>query len=79
MQIMASTLLGEAIKKRRKLLKLTQRDLADLSDCAERLVHEVENGKTTLRVDRLLALLRVLGLQLTLGEGKGGLVVSDGE
>ena len=74
---MGTRTLGAAIRERRKLLRLTQRDLADLSDCAERLVHEVETGKTTLRLDRLLAMLRVLGLQLTLGDGKGGLVVPD--
>lgn len=71
--------LGKAIRERRKLLKMTQRDLADLSDCAERLVHEVENGKETLRMDRLLAILRVLGLQLILVDGKGGLVIPDAQ
>ncbi len=76
---MAAETLGKAIRRRRKLLKLTQRDLADLANCAERLVHEVENGKMTLRMDRLLAILMVLGLQLTLGEGRGGLMIPDGD
>ena len=67
--------LGGAIKRRRKLLNLTQRDLADLAGCAERLVHEVESGKRTVRMDRLLALLAALGLQLRLEEGRHGLVV----
>ena len=79
MQIMDPSVFGRAIRDRRKVLGLTQRDLAELADCAERLIHEVENGKPTVRLDRVLAILRVLGLQLTLGQGKGGLVVPDGD
>ena len=79
MQIVVPSTFGRVLRDRRKALGLTQRDLAELADCAERLVHEVENGKSTVRMDRLLAILRVLGLQLTLGKGKDVLVVPNGE
>lgn len=67
--------IGLAIKARRRRLGLTQRDVSEIAGCGERLVHEVESGKETVRLDRLLAILKVLGMQLTLTEGSHGLVL----
>ena len=55
--------LADRVRSRRKSLGLRQVDLADLAGCSERLVHMVENGKTTLRLDKLLDILDVLGLE----------------
>lgn len=68
------SLLSETVRIRRKALGLRQAELADLAGCSERFVHTVENGKASLRLDKLLDVLRVLGLDLAvvLGQGGGG-------
>lgn len=65
-------LLADQVRGRRKALGLRQADLADLAGCSERFVHTLENGKTTIRLDKLLDVLEVLGLELTLRLGRGG-------
>ena len=68
------SLLSETVRSRRKALGLRQAELADLAGCSERFVHTVENGKPSLRLDKLLDVLGVLGLELVvvLGQGGGG-------
>lgn len=66
---------GRAIVKRRRLLSLTQRDLAALADCSEPFLVQLEAGKPTVRLDKVLDVLRALGLELWLTAGKKGLVV----
>jgi len=51
------------LRTRRKELNLTQRELADLAGVSPRFIHELENGKATLRLDRLLAVADALGLE----------------
>lgn len=63
--------LGEAVRGRRAELNLTQVEVADLAGCSQRFVHTVEQGKPTLRLDKLLDLLEVLGLGLSVGPGRG--------
>lgn len=70
--------LGQAMKARRHALGLNQRELALLAGVGERLVHEVEHGKSSVRLDKLVSVLRVLGLQLELGSGGAGVQVDDG-
>ena len=64
--------LGERVRQRRKALGLRQADLADLAGCSNRFVHTVENGKTTLRLDKVLDVLDVLGLELLVVRRQGG-------
>lgn len=56
--------LGDTVRRRRKELSLRQADLAALAGCSERFVHTVENGKPSLRLDKLMDVLEVLGLEL---------------
>lgn len=70
--------LGRAIRARRKSLKLTQIDLSKLAGCGPDFVYDVEAGKTSLRLDKLLDVLTVLGLELVLDQGKTGLRVAAG-
>lgn len=56
--------LAELIRHRRKALKLTQQDLADLAECSPRFVRALEAAKPTVRLDMLIAVLDVLGLEL---------------
>ena len=61
--------LGGAARARRKQLGLTQVEAAELAGVATRTVHAVEAGKTTVRLDALLAVLGALGLQLRVERG----------
>lgn len=67
--------LGAGIKKQRKALGLSQQQLAKFAGCAKLFVLSVENGKATIRMDKLLAVLNVLGLQIKLQSGKAPVVV----
>lgn len=67
-------LLGLAIRRRRRALRLTQDELADLAGCARRTVSSIETGKATVRLDVVLSLLQVLGLRLRVEVGHGGIV-----
>lgn len=62
--------LAAALRARRKSLRLTQIELSRLSGTGPDFVYDVERGKPTLRLDKLLQLLEVLGLELVLDEGK---------
>ncbi len=55
---------ADQIRERRKALRLTQQDLADLAGCSVRFVREVESGKLTVRLDKVAAVLAALGLDL---------------
>jgi HTH-type transcriptional regulator / antitoxin HipB len=61
--------LGQALRDRRRVLQLTQEDVADLAEVSVRFLHEVERGKPGIRLDKLVAVLRALGLHLELAPG----------
>lgn len=61
---MNSTQIPETIRQRRQALGLTQPELADLAEVSERLIRDLERGRLTVRIDKLLALLEVLGLEI---------------
>jgi HTH-type transcriptional regulator / antitoxin HipB len=63
--------LGAHVRSRREGLGLRQAELADLAGCSTRFVHEVEAGKETARLDKVLDVLEVLGLDLALVPGAG--------
>lgn len=66
---------GTAARVRRRRLGLTQAETAELAGVAVRTVHAVEAGKSTVRLDALLAVLGALGLQLRLERGNADDVV----
>jgi HTH-type transcriptional regulator/antitoxin HipB len=68
---------GMAIRTRRRALGLQQADVADLADCSVRFVHTAEAGKPTLRLDKLLDVLDVLGLRLRLETGRPELAIEE--
>ena len=57
--------LAQQVRERRKSLRLTQDELADLAGCSGRFVRSLEGGKA-VRTDKLLDVLNVLGLELVL-------------
>ncbi|HEY9355801.1 MAG TPA: helix-turn-helix transcriptional regulator [Arthrobacter sp.] len=61
-----SDLLAAEVRTRRSDLGLTQQDLADMAGVSERFVRFVEQGKPSVQLDSLTALLETLGLELQL-------------
>jgi HTH-type transcriptional regulator / antitoxin HipB len=56
--------LASSVRARRKALSLTQTELADLAGTSVRFVHTLENAKGTVRLDKVLDVVSVLGLDL---------------
>ena len=67
--------LGGAIRSRRRELSLTQEQLASFAGCGLAFLYEVERGKRSVRLDKVLDVLDVLGLELRVEEGRGGIEV----
>jgi len=63
---MLAKTLGEAIKKRRKELNITQPHLAELAKVSTNTLYKVERGQGNPSLDVLNKLTEVLGLELTL-------------
>lgn len=58
--------LAAEVRSRRASLGLTQHDLADMAGVSERFVRFVEQGKPSIQLDSLNAVLETLGLELQL-------------
>lgn len=58
--------IGEQIKERRKLLGLTQPDLAELADVSVNTLYKLERGQNNPTLDILERILKVLGLEIHL-------------
>ena len=73
-----SQALARAVRTQRKALGLTQQEVSELAGCGPVFIYDLESGrKPTLRLDKLLDVLAVLGLQLTLEPGKQCLRVGE--
>ncbi len=64
--------LTEFIKQRRGVLKLTQRDLAERAGVGLRFVRELEQGKETLRLDKVNQVLALFGHKMAPTEHRPG-------
>lgn len=60
------------VKEMRKKFNLTQVDLADKSGVGLRFVRELEQGKQTLRMDKINQVLSLFGRQVGVVEAGGG-------
>ncbi|CAB0520503.1 transcriptional regulator [Corynebacterium diphtheriae] len=56
--------LGEQAREQRRAMRLTQADVAALSMVSERFIREFEQGKRSVRLDKVEAVLAVLGLDV---------------
>lgn len=52
------------IKIKRKQLKITQTELADKAGVGLRFIREMEQGKTSLRMDKVNQVLQLFGMEL---------------
>ena len=59
--------IGKTVRERRKFLKITQEDLADISGISERTLRDIEKGSANPELESLMKLCKVLGLELTIG------------
>lgn len=71
--------LAAAVRRRRGELGLRQAEVADLAGCSERFLHTLEHGKTSLRLDKVLDVLEVLGLGLAVVPGRGWIEAAGGD
>jgi y4mF family transcriptional regulator len=56
--------LPEFLKEKRKQARLTQPELAEKAGVGLRFIRELEQGKTTLRMDKVNQVLKLFGHEL---------------
>ena len=67
MEIMDFTLeIAKTIKNNRKIAGLSRIALADLAGVGKTAVYDIENGKKTVRLNTILAILDVLNIKLAI-------------
>jgi y4mF family transcriptional regulator len=59
-----TSLLSNFLKEKRRIAKLTQPDLASKAGVGLRFIRDLEQGKTTLRMDKVNQVLRLFGYEL---------------
>lgn len=62
--IRSSVELGAVIRDQRKRLALKQLDLAGLGNTGNRFIVDLENGKPTVQLQKVLDLMGLLGLEV---------------
>ena len=60
--------LGLLVRNKRKQDKLTQLELAELTGVGVRFLSELENGKPTVQMDKVLLVMMGLGLKMGVGQ-----------
>lgn len=68
MQISSIKDIAKLVKETRKKQKLTQVQLAQLSNVGTRFLSDLENGKPTCEVEKTLKVLSNLGIRLMVQE-----------
>ena len=68
--------LSKAVRNRRNELKLTQKELANYAGCGVVFIYDLELGKPSIRLDKLVEVLSILGLELRLQLGRAGLEIA---
>ncbi len=58
--------IGDLVKNTRKAMKLTQKDLALTSGTGLRFIIELEQGKITCQLGKVLTVLQTLGINMEL-------------
>ena len=71
MNVENSNAFGQSIRRRRRELGVTQKDLALASGTGLRFIVDLEKGKETCQLGKSLAVVRALGLHCHLKELDG--------
>jgi HTH-type transcriptional regulator / antitoxin HipB len=69
--IRSSNELGALVRTQRKRLALTQLDVAGVGNTGNRFVVELESGKPTLQLQKVLDVMDLLGLELVVRAKSG--------
>mgnify|MGYP003941066071 CR=1 FL=1 len=64
MKLKTSQDIGELVKRARKSHKVTQKELAAASGTGIRFVRDLERGKPTCELEKVLVVLAMLGIHL---------------
>lgn len=64
--IMNKKVIGKIIRDRRKFLKITQKDFAEIVGLSLRNFVDIENGKANPTLDALQKITDALGLEITI-------------
>ena len=64
MKITDSKSLGQSIKNRRKELKYTQAYLSEFTGLSISFISNVERGKPTAEIEKILMLVNILGMDI---------------
>jgi y4mF family transcriptional regulator len=72
-QITDAKSLGDVVKRLRKSQRLTQEQLAVACGLGRRFIVELERGKETSRIGKVLQVLTALGVSLHAADRKGEL------
>lgn len=67
-------ILGQAIEAERKRRQLTQSQLALLSNTSINFISQIERGKKTAQIGKVIDVLQILGIQLVIQRGSAGVV-----
>ncbi len=70
MEVINAMALGKAIRRQRKLMRLTQQDAAGLCGVGERFLSELERGKESASLGKALQVIKRLGLRVILTDQK---------
>ena len=62
--------LSQVVRQERRALKLTQKELGDFAGTGINFISQLEQGKISVRLDKVLSVLQVLGLELEIQRGK---------
>ncbi len=62
--------LSQVVRQERRALKLTQKELGDFAGTGINFISQLEQGKISVRLDKLLSVLQVLGLELEIKRGR---------
>ena len=71
--VRSSADLGSLVREQRKRLALKQLDVAGLGNTGNRFIVDLENGKPTLQLQKVLDVIDLLGLELVVRAKSGGL------
>jgi transcriptional regulator with XRE-family HTH domain len=63
-------MIGEAIKERRGVLNITQRELAEIAGVGVNTLTKIERGEANPSLRVLKSILDALGLEITIGVGQ---------
>lgn len=64
MEINSSKDIGKQIQSKRKALLMTQRQASALCNVGTRFLSDLENGKTTLQLDKVLHVCKMFGIKI---------------